>query len=111
MVGFFLVPLFVLTIFAGANGNGNGNNSRQHDGGSPAEPANVSWNDFYHNMLLAGEVQEIIVHPGVNAATIILRPDAMYKVNKPKQFLSIIYKTLPGHVDSQNIKLKIGYCS
>ena len=29
----------------------------------------VSWNDFYYQMLLAGEVQEIIIHSGLPLAT------------------------------------------
>ena len=39
----------------------------------------VTWNDFYYQMLLAGEVQEIIIHSGLPLATVILRPDAVYK--------------------------------
>lgn len=30
-------------------------------------------------MLMAGEVQEIIIHSGLNRATVILRPDAIYR--------------------------------
>lgn len=30
-------------------------------------------------MLLVGEVQDIIIHSGVNRATVILHPDAIYK--------------------------------
>ncbi len=36
--------------------------------------------DFYHNMLMAGEVEEVVVYPGAKAALIFLRPDAIYKV-------------------------------
>ena len=39
----------------------------------------VNWNDFYNNMLMAGEVERIIVHAGVNRATVVLRRDAIYK--------------------------------
>ena len=42
----------------------------------------VSWNDFYYQMLLAGEVQEIVIHSGLPLATVILRPDAVYKGRK-----------------------------
>ena len=31
-------------------------------------------------MLMAGEVEEIVVYPGAKAALIFLRPDAIYKV-------------------------------
>ncbi len=44
----------------------------------------MTWGDFYHDMLLAGEVQEIVVHAGVNRATVILRPDAIYKGQRIK---------------------------
>ena len=30
-------------------------------------------------MLLAGEVQEIVIHSGLTLATIVLRPDAIFK--------------------------------
>ncbi len=40
----------------------------------------VSWNDFLSEMLMKGEVDEILVHVGTkHAATVILRPDAVYK--------------------------------
>ena len=39
----------------------------------------MQWNDFYQNLLLKGEVSEIIVHAGVNRATAILHPGAVYK--------------------------------
>jgi len=39
----------------------------------------VNWSEFYYEMLLAGEVQEIIIHSGLNFATVILRPDAVIR--------------------------------
>ena len=44
----------------------------------------VSYNDFFYNMLQAGEVAEIIIYPGENrenSAIILLRQGAMYKVS------------------------------
>ena len=33
----------------------------------PGQPtAEIQWADFYQNLLLKGEVQEIIIHAGVN---------------------------------------------
>ena len=42
----------------------------------------VSWNDFYQNLLLKGEGQEITIHSGVNRATAVLYPGAMYQGRK-----------------------------
>ena len=65
---------------------GNNDNSNSNSGGNPSVTANssgtpqtVGWNDFYYNMLMTGEVQHIVIHSGVGRATIILRPDAIYK--------------------------------
>ena len=42
----------------------------------------ISWNDFYQNLLLKGEVEEITIHSGVNRATAVLHPGAMYQGRK-----------------------------
>ena len=39
----------------------------------------IQWNNFYQNLLLKGEVEEIIVHSGVNRATAVLHPGAVYQ--------------------------------
>ena len=39
----------------------------------------IPWNDFYQNLLLRGEVEEVIIHSGVNRATAILHLGAMYQ--------------------------------
>jgi len=39
----------------------------------------LQWNEFYQNLLMRGEVEEIIIHPGVNRVTAILHPGAVYK--------------------------------
>ena len=37
-------------------------------------------------MLMAGEVEEIVVYPGAKAALIFLRPDAVYKVRNTSRW-------------------------
>lgn len=39
----------------------------------------VSWNEFVHQMLVKGEVEEIIVRPDVEIVTIILHEGAVIK--------------------------------
>ena len=39
----------------------------------------IQWNNFYQNLLLKGEVGEVMVHSGVNRATAILHPGAVYQ--------------------------------
>ena len=44
----------------------------------------VTYNDFFYNMLQAGEVAEITIFPGEdreNRALILLKQGAMYKVS------------------------------
>jgi hypothetical protein len=38
-------------------------------------------------MLMAGEVEEVVVYPGAKAALILLRPDAVYKVSQSQEIL------------------------
>lgn len=39
----------------------------------------VSWNEFVHHMLAAGEVKEVIIHPDMDMVTIILHEGAIIK--------------------------------
>ena len=39
----------------------------------------IQWNNFYQNLLLKGEVGEVIVHSGVNRAMAVLHPGAVYQ--------------------------------
>jgi len=82
-LGFFFVPLVLLLIFSGVGSGGGG----RSDGVSgldkaqrPGQPiGEIQWNDFYYNLLLKGEVSEIVIHSGVNRATAILHPGAVYQ--------------------------------
>jgi len=83
-VGFFFVPLLLLLVFSGSGGgNGSGRSEtltsldRAQRPGQPI--GEIQWNDFYQNLLLKGEVQEIVIHSGVNRATAILHPGAVYQ--------------------------------
>ena len=40
----------------------------------------TTYNEFFHTMLQAGEVQEIVIAPALNRAIIMLRPNAVIKV-------------------------------
>ena len=72
LIGFFVVPVVIMMMMSNSS---NSNKQRQQQ----ADQAPVSWTDFYHNMLLAGEVDAVIIHSGINKATVVLRPDAIYK--------------------------------
>lgn len=56
------------------NINGRPNGRQNRFGGT------VTWHEFYHNMLQAGEVQEITIVPKFNLANVQLKPGARYKV-------------------------------
>lgn len=75
-VGFFLVPLALFTLFRLGDTNSTNSLDRDRNGKPVGE---VNWHDFYHNLLTKGEVAEVIIHSGVNRATVILHPDAVYK--------------------------------
>ena len=84
---------------------GPGENQDPRANGNPAMAANsrgmsqnVSWNDFYYNMLMTGEVQHITIHSGVGRATIVLRPDAIYKGQRVLN--NIYHLQIPG-INSQ----------
>jgi len=82
-IGFFFVPLLLLLMFSGSGGGGGGRSDtvtgldRAQRPGQPI--GEIQWNDFYQNLLLKGEVQEIVIHSGVNRATAILHPGAVYQ--------------------------------
>merc|ERR1719193_2980799 len=76
-VGFLAVPLLIMFIFGGfgsgsSGGGGGGGEDHSTSAMSRARPppgqptAEIKWADFYQNLLLKGEVQEIIIHAGVN---------------------------------------------
>ena len=52
----------------------------------------MQWNDFYQNLLLKGEVQELIIHAGVKRATAILHPGIC--IRKLLYFTLIAYVTI-----------------
>ena len=71
---------FMLVIFGGDNDNPDPNSENSSlVVNNSGNPQTVGWNDFYYNMLMTGEVQHMIIHSGVGRATVILRPDAIYK--------------------------------
>jgi len=84
-VGFFFVPLLLLLMFSGSGGGGGGGGRSEGVSGldraqRPGQPiGEIQWNDFYQNLLLKGEVQEIVIHSGVNRATAILHAGAVYQ--------------------------------
>jgi spastic paraplegia protein 7 len=87
---------FMLMMFQGGGNNrgpdSEGNNSIVAN--SNGNPQTVGWNDFYYNMLMTGEVQHITIHSGVGRATVILRPDAIYK---GQRVLNNVYRLqIPG---------------
>ena len=87
-VGFFVVPLFLFYIFSPSNSGGRreGNqtlrtNNIDRNNPNPIEIIPIQWKDFYQNLLMRGEVEEIIIHKGVNRATAILHPGKWYLFN------------------------------
>jgi len=95
-VAFFFIPMLLLTMFGGGGGGnrpGGGDNATTslERAQRPGQPVGeMSWSDFYQNLLLKGEVQEIIIHAGVNRATAILHPGAVYKGQRvPTQIIRV----------------------
>eukprot|EP00095_Tigriopus_kingsejongensis_P000749 maker-scaffold273_size229271-snap-gene-1.20 protein:Tk00749 transcript:maker-scaffold273_size229271-snap-gene-1.20-mRNA-1 annotation:"PREDICTED: paraplegin" len=77
--GFFLAVALSLGLLSSSSSN-------------TPPPREVNWNDFYQNMLLAGEVSHISIIPLTNHAQVELYKDAIYKgqrTNNPRFTLSI----------------------
>lgn len=108
-VGFFVVPLLLLLIYSRSGGGGGGGG--RSDGVSgldraqrPGQPiGEIQWNDFYHNLLLKGEVSEIVIHSGVNRATAILHPGAVYQ---GKVLNTTIVRLVTPQVDNMEAKIR-----
>merc|ERR1719295_91677 len=87
-VGFFLVPILLILTFGGGGSSSRSTEQFQDSNNRPpnergqGNSTDISWNSFYYNLLLKGEVKEIIIHSGVNRATAILHPGAVYKGQK-----------------------------
>ena len=73
---------FMLMLFGGGESPNPNREGSTVAANNSSVPQTVSWNDFYYNMLMTGEVQHIIIHSGVGRATVILRSDAIYKGQK-----------------------------
>merc|ERR1719495_2726799 len=83
-VAFLAAPLLLIFLFRGSDTDrretvSNLERPQRSGGGSGGTVGEISWNDFYQNLLMKGEVQEITIHSGVNRATAILHPGAMYQ--------------------------------
>ena len=82
MMKFVALTTGGLIVFNVLFGGGGGSNSEDRPQNMGA-PQSVTYNDFFYNMLQAGEVAEITIFPGEdreNRAVILLRQGAMYKV-------------------------------
>ena len=64
-----MVPLIFLSLLTDANGNNNNANNAQN----PNNAKMITWNDFYYNLLLAGEVQEVVVYSGAERSVTLLK--------------------------------------
>merc|ERR1719186_653176 len=111
-VGFFFVPLLLLLMFSGSGGGGGGGGRGERSDGvsgldraqRPGQPiGEIQWNDFYQNLLLKGEVQEIVIHSGVNRATAILHPNAVYQ---GKVLNTTIVRLVTPQVDNMETKIR-----
>jgi len=110
-VGFFFVPLLLLFMFSGSSGGGGGGGGGRSESVSrldraqrPGQPiGEIQWNDFYQNLLLKGEVQEIVIHSGVNRATAILHPGAVYQ---GKVLNTTIVRLVTPQVDNMEAKIR-----
>ena len=85
IIGWMAFLVFILTPNPNAVGQGL-NKANSIDNPNPQNMNNqrrgdVSWNDFYHNMLQAGEVQEVRIFPKIEMAEVRLKPGAFYKVS------------------------------
>jgi len=83
-VAFLAAPLLLIFLFRGSDTDrretvSNLERPQRSGGGGGGTVGEISWNDFYQNLLMKGEVQEITIHSGVNRATAILHPGAMYQ--------------------------------
>jgi hypothetical protein len=82
MMKFVALSTGALIVFNVLFGGGGGSEDRTQNMGAPQS---VTYNDFFYNMLQAGEVAEITIFPGEdreNRAIVLLRQGAMYKVRK-----------------------------
>ena len=84
IIGWMAFLVFILTPNPNAVGQGL-SKANSTDNPNPQNVSqrrgDVSWNDFYHNMLQAGEVQEVRIYPKIEMAEVRLKPGAFYKVS------------------------------
>ena len=96
MMKFVALTTGGLIVFNVLFGGGGGSNSEDRPQNMGA-PQSVTYNDFFYNMLQAGEVAEITIFPGEdreNRAIILLRQGAMYKVGMLSMHLIVLFRQL-----------------
>ena len=78
-VAFLGAPLLLFFLFSRSDRRDTATSMNQAPKPAGGIIGEISWNDFYQNLLMKGEVQEITIHAGVNRATAVLHPGAMYQ--------------------------------
>lgn len=69
----------------------------------------VSWNEFVHHMLAAGEVKELVVHPDLEMVTIILHEGAIVKGRRlPSSFYHMAIDTSRFEEKLRDVEKRLG---
>lgn len=69
----------------------------------------VSWNEFVHHMLAAGEVKELVVHPDLEMVTIILHEGAIVKGRRlPSSFYHMAIDTTRFEEKLRDVEKRLG---
>jgi spastic paraplegia protein 7 len=69
----------------------------------------VSWNEFVHHMLAAGEVKELIVHPDLDMVTIMLHDGAIVKGKRlPANFYHMAIDTSRFEEKLRDVEKRLG---
>lgn len=86
MFTIYIMVVFISVIFTGRSRAPPPDSATSHS-------RYVSWNEFVHHMLAAGEVKELIVRPDMDKVTIILHDGAIVKGRR--SLTSIYYMEVP----------------
>ena len=79
-LAFFLLANLLLSAPNGDPNNQPRGNQQNQSGSSQRGENTLTWNDFYYNMLQAGEVESIDIYPNANVLFVKLKQGALYKV-------------------------------
>uniref|UniRef100_A0A0K2T9J2 AAA+ ATPase domain-containing protein n=1 Tax=Lepeophtheirus salmonis TaxID=72036 RepID=A0A0K2T9J2_LEPSM len=100
------IPLMIFYVLLSSMGGGSPSSPvpQQPQNSSNRIARDITWTEFYHNMLLVGEVEKVVIYPQSKRALVHLYPSAIYKGKQLNSLENVFRLEIP---PSTNLEDKI----